>query len=293
MQIFLLTPGRRLNQAMLYMLAYVSAKYAIQLHAFCVMSNHYHLVLTDPLGNSPDFFQDLHSLATRCINRLRKRRGSMWEASVSYNSCLLGSSDESDVVVYGQEVVDKCVYAINNPLRATRVDSARKWPGVNSIDYKFGKTVNIQRPDWFFKDDSLPKTVELTLTKPPGFEHLSDSEMDSLLRRQVWEDAVSVREEAKAAGKGFAGATSVLNQDPFYIPPPEPPEGSRIPYVASKCPERRKALQEKIAKFRAEYRAALLEFREGNTTVPFPRGTYLMKRKFGVHCCSVDPHPPP
>ena len=32
-------------------------KYGIELHEFVVMSNHYHLVFTDPHGNRPEFFK--------------------------------------------------------------------------------------------------------------------------------------------------------------------------------------------------------------------------------------------
>ncbi|MCA9563594.1 MAG: transposase, partial [Myxococcales bacterium] len=167
LQMFLLTPSRKLNQTFLYLLAHLSSKYNIELHAFCVMSNHYHVVLTDTQGNSPDFFRDFHSLTTRCVNNLRGRREGMWASSTSYNSCILGIKAEADIVEYGQEVIDKSVYAINNPIRATLVKDARRWPGVNSINYRFGKAVEVKRPSWFFKEKGeLPKTAQLVLTKP-------------------------------------------------------------------------------------------------------------------------------
>ena len=57
---FLLRPDPDTCQILEYCLAYCAAKYRIELHEFVVMSNHYHLVLSDPLGNRPDFFRDLN-----------------------------------------------------------------------------------------------------------------------------------------------------------------------------------------------------------------------------------------
>lgn len=43
---FLLRPDRELNRAFLYCLAVAARKYGIQVHALCVMSNHYHVAVT-------------------------------------------------------------------------------------------------------------------------------------------------------------------------------------------------------------------------------------------------------
>jgi REP element-mobilizing transposase RayT len=50
---FLLRPDDALNNAFLYCLARAADTYGVEVHAFCVMSNHYHLVLTDPQGVLP------------------------------------------------------------------------------------------------------------------------------------------------------------------------------------------------------------------------------------------------
>ena len=62
---FLLRPSRQLNQAFLYCLAYAAERYGIGVHAFCVMSNHMHLVVTDPRGTLPQFMQWLNLFPAR------------------------------------------------------------------------------------------------------------------------------------------------------------------------------------------------------------------------------------
>jgi len=50
---FLLKPSALTNQIFLYCLAVAAERTSVVLHAVCVLSNHYHLVATDPLGRIP------------------------------------------------------------------------------------------------------------------------------------------------------------------------------------------------------------------------------------------------
>ncbi len=43
---FLLDPSPRLNRLVVGILARAQRKYGVRIHAFCVMSNHYHLLIT-------------------------------------------------------------------------------------------------------------------------------------------------------------------------------------------------------------------------------------------------------
>ena len=54
-----LCPSRELNELVLYILAVAAERSGILLHAYCFMSNHLHLVLTDPRGTLPAFEQYL------------------------------------------------------------------------------------------------------------------------------------------------------------------------------------------------------------------------------------------
>ncbi len=64
----LLTPSRTVNDVFLYVLALAATRYGIRVHAFCVLSNHYHLVVTDPGANLPAFQQFLDALVARAVN---------------------------------------------------------------------------------------------------------------------------------------------------------------------------------------------------------------------------------
>jgi REP element-mobilizing transposase RayT len=52
---FLLRPSRIANGVFLYVLALAAERYRILVHAFCVLSNHYHLVVSDLGANLSAF----------------------------------------------------------------------------------------------------------------------------------------------------------------------------------------------------------------------------------------------
>ena len=67
------------------MLALFASQYGIQIHAYVVMSDHYHLVVTDTRGRMPDFQRDLNSLLARSIG------GALWVGARIRSSRLIAT----------------------------------------------------------------------------------------------------------------------------------------------------------------------------------------------------------
>src|SRR5262249_52088303 len=74
---FLLRPDSDITRILLYVLAFTARVYGIQVHAFCAMSTHLHLVVTDRLGLLPDFLRDFHRIVSLCTKVLRKWEGTL------------------------------------------------------------------------------------------------------------------------------------------------------------------------------------------------------------------------
>lgn len=53
----------------LNVLAWASDQYDVELHAYCLMGNHYHLLLRTPHANLPDFMKHVDGVYTQRINR--------------------------------------------------------------------------------------------------------------------------------------------------------------------------------------------------------------------------------
>src|SRR5262245_58792265 len=75
----LLRPDPAFNPLILYMLAVSSLRYGIQIHAFCVMSTHTHIVATDPRGCLPLFLAFFHRLVAKGTQVLRNWDDAIWD----------------------------------------------------------------------------------------------------------------------------------------------------------------------------------------------------------------------
>src|SRR5690606_10812830 len=70
---FLLKPdgSREMDQLFLYALGLVAAKHGILVHAACVLSNHFHLVVTDLRGVLPQFLKEFHQYLALSVKAFR------------------------------------------------------------------------------------------------------------------------------------------------------------------------------------------------------------------------------
>jgi REP element-mobilizing transposase RayT len=259
----------------LYVLAIAASRFGVQVHAFCVMSNHFHLVLTDTYGRLPAFSQYLDSLVARAMNFFLGRSENFWEPS-SYSAVRL---------VTPQDIIEKTAYVLANPVAAGLVPHGKDWPGLwSGTDAVDAESIEAVRPDLFFKKNgSMPQTVQLHLTRPPGFDTTADFVTQVAETLAAAEDAAAA--SLRKAGKGFLGVAKVLAQHPFARPATEERFGTLKPRIACKDKWRRRQALQKLGTFVCEYRAALALWRAGVRDALFPAGTYLMRLNHGV-CCA-------
>ena len=121
-------------QIFTYCLAIAAEKYGILVHAITVLSNHSHIICSDPQGRLPEFMGDLHKLVAKCLNASMGRWENFW-----------ASEKPSAVALEKEEDVwDKLVYTACNPVAAGLVAKAEKWPG--PVAFFPGKTLHAKRP---------------------------------------------------------------------------------------------------------------------------------------------------
>jgi REP element-mobilizing transposase RayT len=270
---FLLRPSKAANQTFLYLLALAAERYGVEVHAYCVMSNHYHLVVTDLGARLPACLQFLDGLCGRAFNALLGHREGFW-----------GPDSFSAVELAGPEaIVAKAAYTLANPVAAGLVRSAHRWPGLWSSPDDVGADARVTlRPDYFFNPNgSMPKSVNLCLTTPPGFATAEAF-------REGLRAALSAL-EAEAAKKvaSFLGASRVLAQKSSTRPSHREPLRKLNPRVAARDEEQRIAALKRLTAFLFDYRAALRSWRDGNRAALFPAGTYLMRLASGVACAGA------
>jgi REP element-mobilizing transposase RayT len=273
---FLLKPSDLVNGTLGYILAVAAARYGILLHAVAVLSNHLHLVLTDPLARLPDFFQYLDSFAARALNAGYGRWETFW-APDSYSAVALTGRED---------VIEKTVYALANPVAAGLVASGREWPGLWSPPEAVGGAFRtFERPDHFFSETGLmPERATLQLSAPPGFEV---QEFVSLVSTRLAEKERELALALEAEGGRFKGARRVLAQKHTDFPAPGEPRRKLNPRIAARDKWKRIEALARLKSFLTDYREALAKLRAGLEGVVFPHGTYHLRVFLGVQCAGA------
>jgi putative transposase len=283
MSLFLLTPSRTVNQIMEYCIAWAAWGRGILIHAVSVESNHFHLVVTDTDGRLSDFMQELNRCAARCLlehyrEQFPMRRiDTVWTSAQSFSATLLLTPGA---------VLDKVVYTLTNPAKDGLVHDYRKWPGFNTrpSHWREGTRV-VQRPRFYFKN--TPAALEYRVCSP--------SQLGPSVERAIEAVEQHIREAQRQAAINHAaqrrtvlGAKAVLAVHPFDAPTTERPVGNLNPHLAAGG-DRQTLSTAKLALklFRIAYREAWKHFKKTASAV-FPGGTWLMHRRYGQACTTLD-----
>ncbi len=273
---FLLKPSVLTNLVFKFVLAVAATRYGVLVHAACVMSNHFHLVLTDPRANLPDFSRFLDGIVAKALNALYGRWENFW-APFSYSAVALASPED---------IVDKVAYTLANPATAGLVEHGRQWPGVWSDPRSICQQgERIERPGHYFaKNGSMPEAQELVFSAPPGFESAEAFREQVIARVNELEQQAAADREANHVD--VLGPRRILNQSHSGRPVTGEPRRGLNPRVAAKDKWKRIEALGQLVSFIESYRRALSKFRRGKRKVVFPHGTYLMRVRFGVACAS-------
>jgi len=273
----LLRPSKKVNQALLYCLALAASKYHMSVHVTNALSNHYHITITDPFANLPEFQRYLNEFTAKCINALHGRWESVF-APGSYSAVRLVSQED---------VLDKIAYTLINPVKAGLVKHAQHWPGLITFPLNMDRELVAKRPKWFFDDKGdMPEEARLRLTVPPCFEHMEPKEYAEMVNQEVKRRERACHEEAANEGRTYLGRRNVLKQSPFDYPPSSEPRRGLSPRVACKDKWKRIEALQRLRSFWHHYREAWLRFKAGNRNAVFPYGTYWMRVYANVACAT-------
>jgi len=100
----------------LRVLCQVVKRYHFLLHAYCLMNNHYHLLIETPEGNLSRGMRQLNGLYTQRFNQRHQRVGHLFQGR--YKAILVDKDNY---------LLTLCRYIVLNPVRAKIVKDPRDW----------------------------------------------------------------------------------------------------------------------------------------------------------------------
>jgi putative transposase len=275
---FRLRPSPDTTHILAYCLALAVERTGIVVHAACFMSNHHHLVVTDPRGELPNFLRELHRFAAKAMNAAQGQWENLWSAEPCSAVRL---ADDFDVV-------DKIAYVAVNPVAAGLVEKPEQWPGLSL--WRPG-TVKVRRPGGYFRQGGCPDAVTLRTQTPASVsgQRWSASQWEQHLHDAIARKVAKAHWNARAAGRTFLGRAAVLAQSFAKRARSFEPRRVLVPTVAAKDPHARRLLRGIQKAFRIAYREALEAWKAGTRDVIFPTGTWWMRVHHAAACEGESP----
>lgn len=271
---FFLRPDPETTNAFWYCLGWAAQRHGLILHAAVALSNHVHVVATDPRAVYPDFLRDFHGLLARVVNAWRGRWEHFWDANQA--SAVVLEDDAAQL--------DKMVYVLTNPVAL--VARATDWPGATALHgILSGRPILASRPRHFFRDDDdgggMPEHVAISFEPPPALVRLAREEYLHLLQQNValveQKAAIARREN----GTPVLGRRGILAQRWNDRPSNAEPRRQLSPAVACRDKWRRIERLRENKLFQKLYRTAFHAFRSGLAAL-FPLGTWCMRFRASI-----------
>ena len=113
------------------------ARFGWLCHAYCLMDNHYHLLIETPEGNLSQGMRQLNGVYTQRFNRQHQRVGHLFQGRY-----------KAIVVERDSYLLELCRYVVLNPLRARMIKQLDRYPWSS-----YPSTVGlIPAPEWLSTD---------------------------------------------------------------------------------------------------------------------------------------------
>jgi len=257
--------------------------YQVEIYAFVIMGNHYHLLARFPLRNKAAFFRSLNAI----ISKLTASRvktfdgGKLWARRVRVQAVPLDG-----------DILNQFYYCALNPVAAGLCRQLKDYKSYSSFsDAIHGRkrkfTVvnwqrynNLKRKCPTLKPKDCETTHTLTYSRLPGFETLSKSQYASRMLKELEKRRGEVIQKRLSERKGFATAETLKKQYPGTKPKATKTSTREThrPLVLTSCLKAKQTFLDFYFGMLGAFKLASHKFRNGIANYEFPPGTYLPTR---------------
>ena len=156
--------------AFLNVLGEVISRFRWRCHAYCLMGNHYHLMMETPEGNLTKGMRQLNGVFTQWSNRRHKRSGHLFQGR--YKAILVNRDS------YFLELAR---YIVLNPVRAAMVKHPSQWKWSS-----YGATSGrVSAPAWLTTYDLL---AEFGKRRAAGRRKYQEFIAEGMGKESIWKD---------------------------------------------------------------------------------------------------------
>jgi REP element-mobilizing transposase RayT len=265
-----------LEQRVLGYLAKYQEKYEIEIYAFVILGNHYHLLARFPKLNRSSFLRDFNSRFTLAVSCTVKHYpgGHLW-----------GRRSSPQLLPLNEDVRHYFHYCALQAVSAGLTERISEYPGYNSFgDAVYCREKTYKVVDWTDYNNrrrsnknlgikDCTDEYKLKYSRLPGLEHLSQNEYAETLLKELEEKRSVIIAERKKEEKGFVGPKALRKTRPGALPRNTKTGGFR-PVVLSCCRETRNQFLEWYWGIVELYMEASEKYRNGDRNAVFPANTY-------------------
>ena len=138
-------------------------------HAYCLMDNHYHLVIETPEANLSKGMRQLNGIYTQFYNRRHRTVGHLFQGR--YKAILIQKESH---------LLDVCRYVVLNPVRAKAVERVEQWKWSS-----YGGTAGLGKsPPWLAVDWVLSQFGK---RRYPAARHYRRFVREGIDRPSIWQ----------------------------------------------------------------------------------------------------------
>ena len=157
------------RKAFLEVLGKVVNRFNWLCHAYCLMNNHYHLVIETPEINLPKGMRQLNGIYTQLYNRRHRTVGHLFQGR--YKAILIQKESH---------LLEVCRYVVLNPVRAKAVRRVEQWKWSS-----YGATAGLgKKPPWLAVDWVLSQFGK---RRYPATRHYRRFVREGIDRPSIWQ----------------------------------------------------------------------------------------------------------
>lgn len=271
---YLLKPTKKMRQIVLGALGRAQRLYDVEIHAFCFMSNHYHLLISvrdeDQMAGFLCYFQ---SNLAREIARLTGWRDKIWARR--YTDVVVSNAAEDQIA--------RLDYILSHGVKEGLVLHPAEWPGAHCVEALL-HGVPLEGL-WFDRSAEYEARRSGRRVDPDAFAEQETVEISPLpcwegkptawIREQVRGMIDAIIERARSDGRRYWKLMKKIR------PTDRPQRSKRSPAPLFHCASRseRRKLERAYREFVAAYREAAAHWLRGELTAPFPDGCFPPPRR--------------